>query len=67
MKVFSIITRGMCANGRAIVLADSETQAKQIFKKSLENECNEPENEITKVIEVDTNIAQVIYYDDGDR
>lgn len=67
MKVFSITTRGLCANGKAIVLEESKELAAQTFQNSLGSESTESENDILDVKEIDTNISQVIYYDDGDR
>lgn len=67
MKVFLITTRGLCAYGKAIILEESKELAAQTFQNSLGSESTESENEILDVKEIDINIPQVIYYDDGDR
>lgn len=68
MKLFLITTNGMCTNGTAIVLDESEEHAKKMFNDSIEDEWKGAyEHKIIKIKEIDINTAQVVTYDDGDR
>jgi hypothetical protein len=67
MVPFLITTNGLCIHGKAVVWSDSKDNAKKVFIESLGDESDAYENEIISIKEVDTNKAQVIYYDDGDR
>ena len=63
MKVFIVMTEGIYMCGTAIVIAESEEKAKEIFSK----EHNEEWDNIIDVKELNLTKERVYNYDDGDR